>query len=62
MRHRHICGPHPIGVEHHEIYDGVLYWQCAVCERTWHRWEPGTWQRAAAERFITPTLPPEPPR
>lgn len=28
-----------IGVEIQGIYDGVLFWACPDCGKTWHRWK-----------------------
>jgi hypothetical protein len=27
-----------IGVEIRGVYDGVLYWECGVCNHAWNRW------------------------
>lgn len=30
-----------IGVEIWGMYDGVLFWQCPLCDHRWHRWPEG---------------------
>lgn len=43
LEHRHFYGGEThysklIGVEDPELYDGVSWWMCPVCVRTWDRW------------------------
>jgi hypothetical protein len=33
----HTCADHQIGVNIQGVYDGVLFWHCAVCGTDWHR-------------------------
>lgn len=42
-----------IMMEHPEVYDGGLYYQCPDCGERWHRWsERSPDLRARAERFV----------
>jgi hypothetical protein len=41
-----------IGVEHPEIYDGMLYYRCPDCSGAWHRFPEGHPLRAKAEPFV----------
>jgi Zn finger protein HypA/HybF involved in hydrogenase expression len=45
---------HVIGIEHPEIYDGVLYYYCQSwhCGHRWHRWPEGHELRDRAAPFI----------
>jgi hypothetical protein len=46
-----------IGVEHPEIFDGVLYYRCPDCRARWHRFPRGHKLRAAAEKYVQPRRP-----
>jgi rubredoxin len=41
-----------IGVEVRGAYDGVLYWECPVCEGTWQRWKEGSSQYEKAIPYM----------
>lgn len=41
-----------IGREVQFVYDGVLYWDCGDCGKSWHRWPEGTRQREIARAFV----------
>lgn len=41
-----------IGVEVSDVYDGVLFWHCAVCGARWHRWPDGSRLRVLAEPYV----------
>jgi hypothetical protein len=45
-----------IGMEHPDLYDGVLYYKCPFCRSTWHRWEEGDPLRELAKPYIVPVL------
>lgn len=39
----------PIGIEVRGVYDGVLIWQCQVCDALWPRFADGPRHLAALE-------------
>ena len=58
-----------IGVEHPDLYDGVLYWRCPDCGGAWQRYTAGSPLYASAARCIAAAnaerdarLPPAEPR
>lgn len=48
----HNCETEKIGVEIWGIYDGVLFWQCGVCTKAWHRYPEGHPLRWRAARYV----------
>ena len=48
----HECEDHAIGIEITGAYDGVLFWQCGVCQRPWHRFPEGHYLRVRAEQYV----------
>lgn len=48
----HSCEDAKIGVEIWGVYDGVLFWSCGVCGRTWHRFPEGHSLRARAVTYM----------
>jgi rubredoxin len=48
----HTTGDDVWGIEHGELYDGVLYWRCMTCGYAWHRHTLGTTEREVAEQAM----------
>ena len=53
----HDCEAEKVGVEMWGVYDGVLFWQCGVCTRRWHRFPEGHMLRRLAARFVEGVAP-----
>jgi formate dehydrogenase maturation protein FdhE len=53
----HNCDNYVVGVQQRGVYDGVLYFQCSVCQRRWHRFPEGDYLRTKAEPYVTGAKP-----
>jgi len=45
-------GTRKIGVEVQGVYDGVLFWRCADCNKAFHRFPEGHALRALAAPYV----------
>lgn len=60
MRCPHCDNDSVLGVIITAIHDGILYWQCEICEGTWHRFSDEIDPRLhwLAQKFMARERPP----